>query len=181
MTEFILLSLPSAVYFLIYGRRKRCGYRVAAQRLGAVWGHTSAYLWALVLLVPLAGLGYLALATIPAETLSAPGMTVASVSSVGAALGVLLRAVGEEVFFRGLVGGVLVRRLGFRWGNLLQSAVFLVPHLPLLILDTALWPILPVQFVTGWLLGWLRTQTGTFVPGSILHAIVNTGAGLIAF
>lgn len=180
MTEFLLFLIPSSIYFLVYGRRKRLGYKVAAKRLGAVWGQGSAYLWAFALLAPLAMLGCLAVAAIPAEVLSAPSVRTASISSAGAALAVLLRAVGEEIFFRGLVGGALVRRLGFSWGNLLQSAIFLVPHMPLLLLDAALWPVLPLQFLSAWLLGWLRTKTGTFVPGGILHAIVNTGAGLFS-
>ena len=94
--------------------------------------------------------------------------------------GVILRAVGEEVFFRGLLGGVLVRRFGFARGNLLQSVIFLFPHLPLLLVDARLWPILPVQFATGWLLGWLRTKTGTFVPGAVVHVVANLSAGLLA-
>ncbi len=92
----------------------------------------------------------------------------------------MLRAVGEEVFFRGLLGGVLIRRLGFGWGNLLQAVLFLVPHLALLLADVRLWPVIPVQFVTGWLLGWLRHRTGTFVPGAAVHAIANIAAGIIA-
>lgn len=117
---------------------------------------------------------------IPAEALETPGVTIARLTSVSVAIGVVLRAVGEEVFFRGLLGGVLIRRLGFRWGNLLQAALFLVPHLLLLLIDARLWPILPVQFATGWLLGWLRHKTGTFVPGSVVHVVANIAARLIA-
>lgn len=91
----------------------------------------------------------------------------------------MLRAVGEEIFFRGLLGGVLFRRLGFVRGNLLQAVFFLVPHLVLLLIDARLWLIIPVQFAAGWLLGWLRHKTGTFLPGAAVHAIVNLAAGLL--
>lgn len=134
-----------------------------------------------LLLLPLLLLtAWLSIALIPSEVLEAPGVSIARVTSVGIAIGVVLRAVGEEVFFRGLLGGVLIRRIGFLWGNLLQSVIFLLPHLPLLLISTQLLPLLPVQFLTGWLLGWLRHKTGSFVPGAVLHAVVNIAAGLIA-
>lgn len=143
-------------------------------------GGGPAYLWAAILLVPLAALGYLAVAVVPADALSTPGVSLGNVTSVAAVLGIVLRALGEEVFFRGLLSGVLVRRFGFARGNLAQSSIFLLPHLALLFIDLRLWPILPVQFITGWLLGWLRTKSGSFLPGALVHAAANIGAGLVA-
>ncbi|MHA6696143.1 CPBP family intramembrane glutamic endopeptidase [Homoserinimonas sp. A520] len=180
MTELILFVIPSAIYFLIQGNRRHLGRTSAAKRLGATWGTGSAYLWALALLIPLGVLGYLAIILIPTEALSTPGVSVAKVTSIAAVLGVTLRALGEEIFFRGLLGGLLVRRLGFTRGNLLQSVIFLVPHTLLLFIDANLWPLLPVQFAAGWLLGWLRTKSGSFLPGALVHAAANIGAGLIA-
>ena len=49
----------------------------------------------------------------------------------------------------------------------------------MLLVDARLWPILPVQFAAGWLLGWLRHSSGTFVPGAAVHAAANIAAGLI--
>ena len=76
-----------------------------------------------------------------------------------------------------------MRRLSFRWGNLLQATIFLVPHVALLLLDVRLWPLLPAQFAAGWLLGWLlgwlRHKTDTFVPGAVLHVIINITVGLL--
>jgi membrane protease YdiL (CAAX protease family) len=92
------------------------------------------------------------------------------VTSAGIAVAISLRALGEEVFFRGLVGGVFVCRLGFYGGNTLQAIVFLVPHAALLLIDVRLWPILPVQFAAGWLLGWLRTTSGSILPGAVVQA-----------
>ena len=180
MTELILFLIPSTVYFLVQGSPKRLGRPRAARRLGATWGRPRDYVWAAALLLPLAALGYLALLLVPAEVLSNPGVTVARATMVLATLGILLRALGEEVFFRGLLGGILVRRLGFAVGNLLQAVIFLLPHAALLLVDASLWPLLPVQFVAGWLLGWLRTRSGSFVPGALVHAIANVGAGLVA-
>lgn len=76
--------------------------------------------------------------------------------------------------------GILMRRLGFLWGNLLQAAAFIVPHLALLLIDAGMWPIGLVQFGAGWLLGWLRHKTGTLVPGALLHTVTNVTAGFLA-
>ena len=37
----------------------------------------------------------------------------------------------------------------------------------------------PAQFAAGWLLGWLRHKTDTFVPGAVLHVIINITVGLL--
>lgn len=64
--------------------------------------------------------------------------------------------------------------------GLATSLVFLVPHLALLLVDVRMWPVIPVQFAAGWMLGWLRHRTGSFVPGAAVHTIANIAAGLIA-
>lgn len=179
MFEFVLFCVPTLIYVVVQSRGEGRTLRSAATRAGATWGTPRAYAWALLLLIPLVVAAWLAIVLIPAEVLDAPGVSVAQVAVPGAVLGIVLRAVGEEVFFRGLIGGVLVRRLGFAWGNLLQAFVFILPHLALLLIDTRLWPILPVQFAAGWLLGWLRTRTGSVVPGSVVHVAANLAAGVI--
>lgn len=180
MVEFVLFSLPTVVYLIAQSRGPGRDLPGALKRAGVSWGAPSGYGWMLLLLVPLLAAAWLAIRLVPAEVLSTPGVSVAQLTSAAAVAGVILRAVGEEVFFRGLLGGVLVRRFGFARGNLLQSVIFLFPHLPLLLVDARLWPILPVQFATGWLLGWLRTKTGTFVPGAVVHVVANLSAGLLA-
>jgi membrane protease YdiL (CAAX protease family) len=57
--------------------------------------------------------------------------------------------------------------------------VVLVPHTALLLVHTRLWPILPVRFAAGWLLGWLRTKSGSILPGALVHAAANVAAGLL--
>lgn len=147
--------------------------------LGAKRGKPSDYSWALALLVPLLLTSWLAIALIPVEVLDDHGVTIARLTSLGVGVGVVLRALGEEILFRGLLGGVFMRRLGFLWGNLLQSAVFIIPHLVLLLIDSRTWPVILVQFAAGWLLGWLRYKTGSFVPGAAIHIVTNVAAGLI--
>ncbi len=87
--------------------------------------------------------------------------------------------VGEEILFRGLIGGVLIRRLGFWVGNTAQAVVFLLPHALLLAVDPRIWPILPVQFLAGWMLGWLRHRSGSVLPGALVHAAVNLLVGVL--
>ncbi|PPG38038.1 CPBP family intramembrane glutamic endopeptidase [Pseudoclavibacter sp. RFBA6] len=180
MVEFVVFCLPGLVYVLVQSRGEHRTLRSALERLGASWGSASAYRWAALLLLPLLLTGWLAIVLIPEEALAAPGVTVARVTSVGVAASVVLRAVGEEVLFRGLLGGIFVRRLGFAVGNLVQATLFVLPHSALLLIDVRLWPIIPVQFAAGWMLGWLREKTGTFGPGAVVHVVANLAAGFIA-
>lgn len=179
MIELVLCSVPSVIYLLVQGSRRRLGWARAAERLGATWGTGKDLLRALALLVPLTALGYGAVALIPDSATGTPGASVAAVTSVWAGVAVLARALGEEILFRGLIGGVLFRRLGLARGNVVQAVAFLLPHLPLLLVDPALWPILPVQLVAGLLLGWLRHRSGSVVPGTLVHAVANLGAALV--
>lgn len=180
MAEFVLFCVPTIVYVIVQSRGQERPLRSAMARAGVSGGSPSAYGWALLLLVPLVLTGWLAIVLVPSAVLETPGVAVAQLTSATAAIGIVLRAAGEEIFFRGLLAGVLIRRLGFGWGNLLQAVLFLIPHLVLLLVDVRLWPVIPVQFAAGWLLGWLRHQTGTFVPGAAVHAIADVLAGLIA-
>lgn len=180
MAEFVLFCIPTVVYLAVQSRGEDGNFRLAMTRAGVAWGSPSAYGWATLLLLPLVMTGWLAVILVPPEVLELPGVSIAQLTSIGAAVGVMLRAVGEEVFFRGLLGGVLIRRLGFGWGNLVQTLIFLVPHLALLLIDARLWPLVPVQFAAGWLLGWLRHKTGSFVPGAAAHTITNVAAGFLA-
>lgn len=180
MAEFVLFSVPALIYVIVQSRGPDRNWRQALARVGATWGSPSGYGVALLLVLPLLLAAWLTVVLVPADVLDQPAVAIAALTSVGAVLGVVLRAAGEEVFFRGLLGGVLMRRLGFAWGNLAQATIFLLPHLALLLVDTRLWPILPVQFAVGWLLGWLRHGTGSFVPGAVVHAAVNLVAGVAA-
>lgn len=180
MAEFLLVCVPTFLYLVVQSRGEKRSLRSARQRAGVTWGSPAAYGWAALLLLPLVLTGWLAIILVPAVVLDAPGVSIARLTSVGAAVGIVLRALGEEVFFRGLLGGIFMRRLGFAWGNLLHALVFLVPHLALLLVDVRMWPVIPVQFAAGWMLGWLRHRTGSFVPGAAVHTIANIAAGLIA-
>ncbi len=92
----------------------------------------------------------------------------------------VFNALGEEVFVRGLLGGWLMERMGFHRGNLVQAVCFLIPHLLLLVISLQLWPVLLFQFAGGYLLGWLRHQSGSILPGWLSHTLINTMSDAIA-
>lgn len=179
MGELLLFSIPSLIYLAVLGRRSRLGAAEARKRLGLMVGEASGYGWALVLALPLLALSWLAVELIPSDVVNAPGVVIAQVSGIAAVIGVVGRALGEEILFRGLIGGVLIRRLDFWVGNTAQAVVFLLPHALLLAVDPRIWPILPVQFLAGWLLGWLRHRSGSVLPGALVHAAVNLLVGVL--
>ena len=80
-------------------------------------------------------------------------------------------ALGEELFFRGLVGYWLMRHLGFWVGNAVQSLVFLAPHLLVLSAGLELWPLLLAPLISGWLYGWLLYRSGSILPGWLGHSL----------
>ena len=119
---------------------------------------------------------------IPEDVLRSPNVAVSQYEGLGlgasTVLLVLVRetfyvALGEELLFRGLLGGVLFRRLGFASGNMSQTALFLVPHLALLLVSLGLWRLVLVQLVAGWLLGWLRFRSDSVLPGWAAHSLTN--------
>lgn len=82
-------------------------------------------------------------------------------------------AIGEEILFRGFLGGILNRRLGFTVGNVIQAILFLLPHLLLLTISTQLWPMLILQFLSGWLFGWLCYKSESIIPSWLAHSLSN--------
>ena len=82
-------------------------------------------------------------------------------------------AFGEEIFFRGFLGGILFRKFGFIIGNIFQSIIFLLPHLLLLMVSLKLWPILIAQFIGGWLFGWLFYKSESILPSWLAHSLSN--------
>jgi uncharacterized protein len=71
----------------------------------------------------------------------------------------------EELFFRGVVQGALVRRLGAAWGIATASLVFGAVHFQL--------AQLPALTALGACLGWLVWRTGRLGPAIAAHAVFN--------
>jgi membrane protease YdiL (CAAX protease family) len=135
------------------------------------------------------GTGWLAVQTLPSEVLQDPNISASAYA--GWTLGVTsfllawLReavyvALGEEIFFRGFLGGWLIRKLGFAIGNTVQAMIFLLPHLLLLLVSLNFWPVIAVQLLAGWLVGWLRYRSDSILPGWLAHSLINAFGALAA-
>lgn len=179
--QLVLLSIPALVYVAIHRWR------------GEKWGETFKnigwktcrpiyLLWSLGVVILTGGLAWLAFRFIPSDVLQSPNISISGYAgwtpSVTSFLLAWLReaiyiALGEEIFFRGLLGGWLVRRFGFAVGNTVQALIFLLPHLLLLLVSLSLWPIILVQLLAGWLLGWLRYHSDSILPGWLAHSLIN--------
>ena len=84
----------------------------------------------------------------------------------------------EEFLFRGLIAGSLSRRLSFVWANLVQALIFLAPHLFILVVMPAMWPMLLLIFAGALFMGWVRIKSGSIVGPWLVHASVNMAMGL---
>lgn len=174
MFEFLLFLVPSVLYIIF--QRKRIGVSQARANVGWRLGNWQTVVLSIILFPVLIGIGYAGIRLVSTASLAIPGV----VLSQGVSLAVIFRAIGEEVFFRGFLGGLLLRCCGFWGGNTLQAGLFLLPHLMLLSFDAQLWPILPVQFLCGWILGVVRYRSGSVIECAILHAAINLAIGLLA-
>lgn len=185
--NLILFSLPPLIYLFVLNRQGQ-SWREAFDKLGLRASPSAYYLWGLGISAVLGILGLLATRSLPADILQNPNVTLSQYEgmalSVSTVLWVLLReafyaALGEEIFFRGFLGGWLIRKFGFIVGNALQASIFFLPHLLLLAVSLSFWPLLPVQFVAGWLLGWLRYRSDSIFPGWLSHSLTNTVSALV--
>jgi hypothetical protein len=78
----------------------------------------------------------------------------------------------EELFFRGMIYPLLRYRWGAGVAIGVSAAIFAAFHfVPLL---------MPALFFVGLILGYLREQSGSVLPGVLLHAMQN-GIALLAF
>jgi uncharacterized protein len=179
--QLIILNIPSLIYLAVQRSRGE-DWKNIFQKIGWQGSRTIYYIWSLGVILLTAVLGWVAFRSVPSEILEDPNINVSAYTdlrlSLTTFLAVLLReaiyvALGEEIFFRGFLGGWLYRRFGFGLGNMIQSLLFLLPHLILLVVSITLWPIVIVQFVAGWLLGWLRYHSGSILPGWIAHSLIN--------
>ena len=99
-------------------------------------------------------------------------------------------SLSEEILFRGFIAKRLIERLGFTWGNLLQAAIFAVPHLALLLVPDAspsaagAAGLFAYPFAMGWVLAYIneRIGNGSIVPSWLAHGLGNLGGYvLLAF
>jgi membrane protease YdiL (CAAX protease family) len=186
----IVFLLPSLITLVVLRSRGTPWQKILAV-LGWRLGKPRHYLWALLfflLSVPL--IIPIALFLLPdLYRHPAPGTTLFYYAHLGLSVPSILSAflnetfftaLGEEAFFRGLLGGWLMRRFGFLVGNALQTLIFLLPHLPILLVAASFWPLLAFPLLVGWLNGWLRYKSDSIFPGMLIHALGNTLSDVLA-
>jgi membrane protease YdiL (CAAX protease family) len=92
--------------------------------------------------------------------------------------GVIQTGFSEELLFRGLIAGSLGRRLPLLWANMIQSIIFLLPHLLLLLIVPELWWLLIVVLVGAMVKGWLRIKSDSILGPWMMHATANVSMAL---
>jgi membrane protease YdiL (CAAX protease family) len=172
-----LFSIPSTI-LVVVNRIQKDDWKTTFNKVGWTWPSPK-YLAIGAGLGLIPGLLYFLLPNIlPPDLMDQPGIAQSvytgwKLSILTFTLAFLREAVyvalGEEILFRGFLGGILFRKLGFVHGNLIQSAVFLLPHLLLLTVSGQLWPLLIAQFLGGWLFGWLLYQSKSILPSWLAH------------
>ena len=178
--ELALFSLPSLIYVVIVRRRNTDRER-ALVTVGIVLGRPVGYLWAVGIMIITAPLVYLALWLVPTSISHTPNVVVGAASTRAGYAAAVLHALAEEMLFRGFIAGLLFRRFGFGVGNIIQTLVFLAPHLLLLLISRTLWPLLALQSIAGWLLGWLRYRSHSVGPSWLAHAGANILTSVVRF
>jgi uncharacterized protein len=187
--QLLFYAIPCAIYAIVRRLRGTTWSQIASN-LGLRSSQPVYYVWAVVFFVVLGLISLVTISVFFPGYYDRPG--IAASQYAGVELGILTVsyafvreavyvALGEELFFRGLVGGWLMRSLGFWVGNALQSLVFLVPHLFVLSAGVDLWLLLLAPFVSGWLYGWLLYRSGSILPGWLGHslAIALAAAGVM--
>jgi membrane protease YdiL (CAAX protease family) len=176
----VLGGVPFLVYFVYQKWRHKRPFSEIARRAGLQLGD-GRYI-ALSVGVALATVAIVALWPPPLEPFlreGSPQQAFAGLGlsgqAVGMALlyGVLTTGFTEELLFRGLIAGSLARRLPHLWANLLQSLIFLAPHLLVLRIMPEMWWVLPIIFAAALFAGWLRIQSDSIIGPWLIHASAN--------
>lgn len=186
----LFIYLVIITCYIIYKKKKSFNYSKIFSRLGFSFSSLNDYLLALLLAVLLLALAGLIFHFFPIDRVflretayknyNIPSITFSVVFLVFMKE-LFFTATGEELFFRGLIGGYFFRKYSFMKANILQTIVFTLPHALLLLISMKLFPILILIFISGWILGWLRYKSHSILPGILAHSLVNTGSILLFY
>lgn len=94
--------------------------------------------------------------------------------------GMVSAGLGEELLFRGLIAGAISRRMTLAQANVLQTLIFLAPHLLILFVKPEAAPLMVGVLGLGLSTGWLRIKSGSIGPGVLIHGLANTLVGILA-
>lgn len=87
----------------------------------------------------------------------------------------------EEILFRGFIAKRLIKKIGFKRGNIIQACIFGIVHLLLFLpgsntIDIGQLIFIPVfPTMAGWLFGYINNKyaEGSILPGWIAHGVGN--------
>jgi membrane protease YdiL (CAAX protease family) len=189
MPSLLAMCIPVVVFAIVVRLVGRLSGREIAKCLGLTLGEGRYYLWALAFSVVGVFASILVWELIPSELLDGGNLAQQrfvgrplTVAGIGSALafGFLETGLGEELLFRGLIAGCLGRRMKLWPANVIQAAIFTLPHLLILTADLGLWPVAVFfPFVAGLANGWLRLASGSIVPGWLTHGIGNVVSAIV--
>ena len=177
--QLLIYAIPCVIYAIVQRLRGRSWSQIASN-LGLRSSQPVYYGWALMFFVVLGLFSWIMIPLFFPGYFDRPGIAASQYAGVEFGILTILYAffreavyvaLGEELFFRGLVGGWLMRLFGFWVGNALQSLVFLAPHLFVLSGGLNLWPLLLAPLISGWLNGWLLYRSGSILPAWFGHSL----------
>ncbi|MCR1847807.1 CPBP family intramembrane glutamic endopeptidase [Paraclostridium sordellii] len=95
----------------------------------------------------------------------------------------LQTGISEEIFFRGFIGKRLIDKFGFLRGNILQTMIFMTPHMftfsrsnilefILLVINSAI-----IGFTFGYIMD--KKSDGSILPVIICHGIINIVSSIV--
>ena len=91
--------------------------------------------------------------------------------------------IAEEIFFRGFIAKKLIEKLGYSKGNVVQAAVFALPHLVISGSSSSVDIIVRIinAFLLGYTFGYImdRKSNGSIIPVMFFHIIINMISSLI--
>ncbi len=184
LQNMMWLSLPVAGYACTVRWRYALASSEILNRLGLTGGNPRAYLIALATAMPLSVVTF----WITSWTSNFKGSAIAPFVGASPTPEIIARAFyyglfatgfPEELLFRGLIAGALFRRFTLWKANLGQAAIFLIPHLIILVVAPRLWPlVIFAPLVLGMAAGWLRHTSGSIWPAVIIHGVPNAVGAL---
>lgn len=181
----VLVVVPLLPYYVYHRRRHQRRLRETLRRAGLQRGEFKYLGYAFLPVLVICGSVWLFppdLAVITREGAAQHAFAGAGLSldTISAALLYALVQTGfaEEFLFRGLLAGSLSRRMPVSTANVIQSVIFLAPHLLLLFITPEQWRLLVIVFLGALYSGWLRIRSGSLLGPWLIHGSANLAVTL---
>lgn len=181
----VLVLLPMSTYYLVQRIRHGLTFSEVCRRTGLVVGDPRYIRYCAIAALAVVT-GVLLFPPSIADS-TAEGSAFAAFDGLGltgrsillaALYGIVKTGFAEEFLFRGMIAGSLARRMSSLTANIVQSMIFLAPHLLILVVAPKMWPVLIVVFAGAMFTGWIRIKSGSIIGPWLLHAAANVTMAL---